>query len=103
VSTRIIPMSARRRDALDEFVSESTLQRVGAAHARASRVHPLPKVEPLEVCLEPIEVIWKQATNVPTTSEPSAKVQFWPMLAAALVAFGVSLLAVATITKYAHF
>ena len=95
--------SARRRDALDEFVSESTLQRVGAADARASRVDPLPKVEPLEVCLEPIEVIWKQATNVPTTPEPSAKVQFWPMLAAALVAFGVSLLAVATITKYAHF
>ena len=103
MSNNIISMNNGPRrpthSALDEFLSESAIQRVSGPD-RKPRVDPQPPVEPMEVVLEPIEVIWQQSAT--TTQKAASPVQIWPMLAAALVALGVSLLALALLAKYMH-
>ena len=90
--------------ALDAFLPESALEHVGVSADDSARVDPQPRVEPLEVILEPIEVIWQesQVTTSPASSRPSSQVQVWPMLAAALVALGVATLVLAVFAKYSH-
>ena len=99
VSNNIIPMTPSRRaakSALDEFLPERLFapevqreQRVGA-----SNLNLLP---PNEVRLDPVEQVHRSAP----VKEPSG-VQLWPMLAAAFVAFGVTLLALAVFSKYSY-
>jgi hypothetical protein len=106
VSNNIIPMNEPHRpaeNALDEFLSESAIQRVNESDRHQRRIESKIPVEPIEVVLEPIQVIWKQTSNAqPQGTTGSSPVEIWPMLAAALVTLGVSLLALALFARYTH-
>jgi hypothetical protein len=96
VSNKIIPMSTHRagRSALDEFLPERAL---APQQRNGSGTHAGP--EPLaanEIQIDPIE-----SFPAPIAMKPSP-VQLWPMLAAALVALGASLLALAVFAKFFH-
>ena len=72
-----------RKNALEEFLPESIFK-----HGEADLY-----VSPEEVRLDPIDAL--------AQSEASANsVQIWPMLAAALVAIGVSMLAMAAFARF---
>jgi hypothetical protein len=86
VANKTTAMSTTRRggkSALDEFLAEPVFVRDGDPG------QPGVRIDPSEVHLE-------------LTTDPS-RVQMWPMVAAALVAFGVSLLTFAALAKYTHF
>jgi hypothetical protein len=95
VSNKIISMSTHRagKSALDEFLPERALAPEpgsGGGHRGA---------EPLaanEVQLDPID-----SFPAPIALKPSP-VHLWPMLAAALVALGASLLALAVFARFFH-
>jgi hypothetical protein len=79
------------KSALDQFLPE----RMFAADARRSggATH----IDAADVTIEPIEMHKEIA---PATATPSTQVQPWPMLAAALVAIGFSLLAFAAFARF---
>jgi len=86
VSNNTTAMNTPRRAgkrALDEFLPEPRFVRHGEPG------HPGVRIDPSEVLLEPMP-------------DPS-KVQLWPMIAAACVAVGVSLLTFAALARYTHF
>ena len=93
---------------LDQFLPESTIQR-----AAGSRVRGDGDLDPLEVRLESIELFAQAPSVTPKVRDVAAprqriaanssQVQIWPMLAAALVAMGVSMLALAAFAKIGHF
>ena len=97
VSNNIVPMVTQRsgKSALDEFLPERVLM-PDVRNTRKDRRQPdhLPATE---ILLDPIEQVAQ--TIVVTKQSP---VQLWPMLAAAFVALGVSLLVLALFAKYTH-
>ena len=80
------------KSALDEFLPELNAQRDN----RESRI------DPGDVHLDPIDFRPERATtsHPPATTDDGA--QLWPMLAAALVGIGVSILAFAAFVKFSH-
>ena len=79
------------KSALDEFLPELNAQRDN----RESRI------DPGDIHLDPIEFRSERATasRQPATTDGA---QLWPMLAAALVGIGVSILAFAAFVKFSH-
>ncbi len=83
------------KSALDEFLPESALA------SEISRFRGEPRgaidlfVSAEDVQLEPIEVLARRPPRANSSS-----VQLWPMLAAALVAIGVSMLALAAFARF---
>ena len=83
------------KSALDEFLPESALA------SEISRFRGEPRgaidlfVSAEDVQLEPIEVLTRRPPRANSSS-----VQLWPMLAAALVAIGVSMLALAAFARF---
>jgi hypothetical protein len=82
------------KSALDEFLSESVL----ASEISRFRGEPRGEIDLFvsadDVQLDSIEAV----TRSPRA--PSTSVQVWPMLAAALVAIGVSMLALAAFARF---
>lgn len=97
VSNEVILMNTHSagKNALDEFLPESvfTPEVRGRGEEPAIAAHLF--LSPDDVQLDPIEVV----SQSPTAAN-SASVQLWPMLAAALVAIGVSMLALAVFEKF---
>ena len=96
MSNKIIHMAQPRTgaSALDEFLPELDL-------GRASRnVH----VDPREIHLEPLGVGPHAVDGplAPITVESSKTAQFWPMLAAALVGIGTTILGLAAFSRFAQ-
>ena len=82
--------------ALDQFLPE----RMFEIHAQnAGGATP---IDPAEIHLEPItpQGVAAQPPTLPRVMPPSSQVQAWPMVAAAMVAIGVSLLAFAVFAKF---
>lgn len=77
--------------ALDEFLPEHLIGRQGPAVVTHLRM------DPRDVQLEPIERL-----RTPS-GRSSRQEQLWPMLAAALVALGVSVIALAVFASYGLF
>ena len=98
VANNIIQMATPRsgKSALDEFLPERVFTPDVRRDSKRDGRRPdhLPATE---ILLEPIEQIARSA--VVTKQSP---VQLWPMLAAAFVALGVSLLVLALFAKYTH-
>ena len=96
VSNKIIQMAASRRraaSALDEFLPELDLRRA-TPHAH---------IDPREIHLEPVG-FHLQPAEQPLGSigvESSKHAQFWPILAAALVGIGVTILAFVAFSRFA--
>jgi hypothetical protein len=95
VSNKIIHMTRprTRASALDEFLPEVDF--------RASRnVH----VDPREIYLEPLGAGPQpvEAPLAPIMVESSKTAQFWPMLAAALVGIGTTILGLAAFSRFAQ-
>lgn len=94
MSNKIISMPAAPRpirNALEEFLPELDPQR--NAHDN--------QVDPREIHLEPVGL--GSESVVTATSAPAdnpAQVQLWPMLAAALVGIGVTLLGFAAYSRF---
>lgn len=86
---------AAGKSALDEFLSESAL----ASEISRFRGEPHGAIDLFvsaeDVQLDPIEVVARRAPRANSSS-----VQLWPMLAAALVAIGVSMLALAAFARF---
>ena len=95
VANNIIPMRSGK-SALDEFLPERVFTPDVRRDSRTDERRPdhLPATE---ILLDPIEQVAR--TVVVTKQSP---VQLWPMLAAAFVALGVSLLVLALFAKYTH-
>jgi hypothetical protein len=87
------------KDALDEFLPESVFTREIPRIGVGEFGDPIDRyVAPNEVELDPIEAI------APSRSAANAApVQMWPMLAAALVAIGVSMIAMAAFARSGFF
>ena len=90
-------MSTHRggKSALDEFLPERAL----APDVRKGRNENGPGAEQIaadEIRLDPVEDF------PPSVALKASPVQLWPMLAAALVAIGVALLALAAFAKFFH-
>ena len=84
-------IAPRAQSALDQFLPELMF---GANTQHAA-------IDPSEVQLEPI--VPRRTAPSPThppVMPPSSQVQPWPMIAAAMVAIGVSLLAFAAFAKF---
>jgi hypothetical protein len=99
VSNNIIPITtAQRARALDQFLPE----RMFAADAQHTA--GATPIDPSEVHLEPIVPRRASVQSIarPPVVPPSSQVQPWPMLAAAMVAIGVSLLAFAAFARFGH-
>jgi hypothetical protein len=79
----------RGKSPLDAFLPEAAFK--ACAGGSSTQAY----VEPDEVQLDPIEPVG----NSPTPSK-SGTVEMWPMLAAALIAIGVSMLALAAVAKF---
>ena len=82
------------KNALDEFLSESVF--TPAAHTRG----PLRGEIELYVAPEDVQLDSIDAIAQPATPANSSSVQMWPMLAAALVAIGVAMLALAAFARF---
>jgi len=82
--------------ALDQFLPE----RMFAVHAE--KIASATSIDPAEIHLEPIAPRSAAAASPvrPRAAQPSSEVQAWPMVAAAMVAIGVSLLAFAMLAKF---
>ena len=96
MSNKIIPMLTSDQDGkspLDEFLPESLFapEVRGDRRNDDSNANVLP---PNEVQLDPIEQLRLAVVTKPST------VQLWPMLAAGLVAVGVTMLALSIVSKY---
>ena len=76
------------RSALEEFLPELDLQ-----HS-AQNIH----VDPREIHLEPVGPISESV--LASHAEDNAQAQLWPMLAAALVGIGVTLLGFAAYSRF---
>ena len=95
MSNKIIQMASPRRvtSALDEFLPELDV------HDAAPRAH----IDPREIHLEPIGFHPHPVEQPlsPIAVESSRRAQFWPMLAAALVGIGATILAFAGFSRFA--
>jgi hypothetical protein len=95
VSNKIIHMTRPRMaaSALDEFPSELELR------GETLNIH----VDPREIHLEPVGAGPHplEAPLAPIMVESSKTAQFWPMLAAAFVAIGATILGVAAFSRFA--
>jgi hypothetical protein len=80
------------KSALDEFLPELNAQRDNREY----------RIDPADIHLEPIAFQRERAmtSHPPTTTDPGA--QLWPMLAAALVGIGVSILAFAAYARFSQ-
>lgn len=80
------------KSALDEFLPE----------INAQRDHRESRIDPGDIHLDPVEFRPARVTagRQPATTESGA--QLWPMLAAALVGIGVSILAFAAFVRFSH-
>ena len=99
--SKIIPMTTTtrgERSALDEFLPEVTFTPQPAVDASAF-------LDPADVRLDPIEPHndLRVAPRRTDTGAVQSDVQVWPMAAAACVALGVSLLALALFARIGHF
>lgn len=83
------------RSALDEFLPESASTSDILRHTGELRGEIELFVAPDDVQLDPIDAIAQSAAPANSSS-----VQMWPMLAAALVAIGVSMLAMAAFARF---
>ena len=93
MSDHVAPARAREgKSALDEFLPEHLLGRQGPG------VETHLRVDPRDVQLDPIE----RLARTPLVRS-SRQAQLWPMLAAALVALGVSVIALAVFASYGLF
>ncbi len=103
MSDKIVPMTVSTRagrNALDEFLPEIAVER-----DQTRRRHPhvdggdidLDTVEPSG---DTIEVFAQPELRTVPTVDSSANVQFWPMIAAACVVLGISLLALALFARF---
>ena len=90
-------MTQAGKSALDDFLPER-------ASGGAERGDANSFIDPAEVRLEPLDGRPGQPEGMHhfAADPSSSQVQAWPMLAAALVALGVSLLALAAFAKLAH-
>lgn len=83
------------KSALDEFLPESAL----ASEIARFRGEPHGAIDLFvsadDIQLDPIDVVARR-----TPRADSSSVQLWPMLAAALVAIGVSMLALAAFARF---
>jgi hypothetical protein len=84
-----------RKDALDEFLPESIFT-AAVPNTRG----PLRGEIELYVAAEDVQLDSIEAVAQSATSAGSSSVQVWPMLAAALVAIGVSMLALAAFARF---
>jgi hypothetical protein len=96
VSNKIIPMTVAQspgRSALDEFLPELDVRR------ESHRTH----VDPGELHLDPVSFLPQQAEAPlePIVMESPARAQLWPMLAAAFVGVGVTILALVAFARFA--
>jgi hypothetical protein len=96
VSNKIIPMTQPRRaaSALNEFPSELELRR------ETLNIH----IDPREIHLEPVGSD-PQLVAAPlgrSVVESSQTAQFWPMLAAALVGIGATIVGLAALSRFAQ-
>jgi hypothetical protein len=82
---------ANAKTALNEFLPEAAFTADISEPGSKPHLH----VAPDELVLEPIE-----AGARPAVQPNSSTVEMWPMVAAALVAIGVSMLAMAAIAKF---
>ena len=82
--------------ALDQFLPE----RMFAVHAKDTA--GATPIDPAEVHIEPIESLGAAAEPpvLPRVTPPGSHEQVWPMVAAAMVAIGVSLLAFAAFARF---
>jgi hypothetical protein len=86
---------------------ENEIQRAAGPQIREAHTAAREILDPSDVSLDPIEVIAASkprrttATRIPATR--TKEVHVWPMLAAALVAMGVSMLALAAFAMIGHF
>ena len=98
VANNIIQMATPRsgKSALDEFLPERVFTPDVRRDSRTDGRRP-DHIPATEILLDPIEQV--ASTVVVTKQSP---VQLWPMLAAAFVALGVSLLVLALFAKYTH-
>ena len=99
--SKIIPMTTTtrgERSALDEFLPEVTFTSQPAVDASAL-------LDPADVRLDPIgpRTDPTLALRKTDTGSVQSDVQMWPMAAAACVALGVSLLALALFARIGHF
>jgi hypothetical protein len=96
MSNKIIHMTRSRpgASALDEFLPELDLRRAGR------NFH----VDPREIHLEPVGVGPHPVDGplAPIMVESSKTAQFWPMLAAALVGIGATILGLAAFSRFAQ-
>lgn len=81
------------RSALDEFLPELDVRRE-SRHTR---------VDPADVHIEPVSFLPEQgeAPLAPIVVESAARAQLWPMLAAAFVGIGVTILALVAFARFA--
>jgi hypothetical protein len=95
VSNKIIHMTKPRTgaSALDEFLPELDLR-----HA-SRNIH----IDPREIDLEPVGAGPHpvEAPLAPIMVESSTTAQFWPMLAAALVGIGATIVGLAAFSRFA--
>ena len=83
------------RDALDEFLPETTSTADVVRH-RGEQCGEIDLfISPQEVQVDPLDAIARSAAPANSSS-----VQLWPMLAAALVAIGVTMLAMAALATF---
>ena len=100
MSNKIVPInvsSRADRSALDDFLPEIAVQTASRPEGRDTHL------DLSEVRLEPVTAIDEFAqpeTQPMSTTNQSTKVQFWPMLAAACVVLGISLLALALFARF---
>ena len=86
----------KRGSALDQFLPERMFE------VHTQKTAGATPIDPAEVYLEPIAPRNAAAESpvLPRVMPPSSQVQAWPMVAAAMVAIGVSLLAFAMFAKF---
>jgi hypothetical protein len=82
---------ANAKTALNEFLPEAAFTADVSEPGSKPHLH----IPPDELVLDPID-----AGATSAVQPNSARVEMWPMLAAALVAIGVSMLAMAAVAKF---
>lgn len=100
VSNKTVPInlsSCAERTALDDFLPEAAIKPVPRSESREGLV------DRRDITLDPVTAIDEfaqpETTPMSTIDQPT-KVQFWPMLAAACVVLGISLLALALFARF---
>ena len=89
------------KSALDQFLPERIFAPNAQRNGGATRIDAGEvQIEPIEMFKQPAPATATPSNVTPSTVTQTTRVQLWPMLAAALVAFGVALLAFAAFAKF---